>query len=150
MRKDVVNWRIKIFAAAMVLHPALATAQQLKIEFEDVVPNKGPILVAIFPSALANSFPFVKEGAGITRLKIESTSPPYSDTVTLPTGQYAISAFQDLNNDGTIALNGPYGSPSEPWGTSNNRRPSNHAPTFSDAAFSIGDAGNVQTIRLSR
>jgi uncharacterized protein (DUF2141 family) len=150
MRKGIERWAVKVFAAVMVLHPALAAAEQLKIEFEDVAPNKGPILVAIFPSALANSFPFVKEGAGVMRLMIESTTPPYSTTVTLPTGKYAISAFQDTNNDGTLALDGPYGSPSEPWGISNNRRALNHAPTFDDAVFSIGEQGSAQRIRLSR
>lgn len=150
MERHIVSWRFRVFAAVVMLHPALATAGQLKIEFENVAPNKGPILIAIFSSALADSFPFVKEGAGVTRLMIESSTSPYSTTVTLPTGKYAISAFQDMNNDGALALDGPYGSPSEPWGISNNRRPSNHVPAFGDAVFSIDDRGSAQKIRLSR
>jgi uncharacterized protein (DUF2141 family) len=150
MRKGIEIWTLKVFTAVMVLHPTMVTAVQLKIEFEDVAPNKGPILVAIFPSALADNFPFVKEGAGVMRLMIESTTPPYSTTATLTTGKYAISAFQDMNNDGALALDGPYGSPSEPWGISNNRRPLNHVPTFDDAVFSIGERGGAQRIRLSR
>ncbi|MGP8431874.1 DUF2141 domain-containing protein [Paraburkholderia fungorum] len=142
------SWRGKFAAAVILCQSAYAFAGQLKIEFEDVVPNKGIIRIAVFPEAAASSFPSVKDGAGIIRLVVDSSKPPFSTTVSLPNGNYAITAFEDIDNDGVLALNGPYGSPSEPWGLSSNRKPSNRAPAFSDAVFSVGDGENAQKIRL--
>lgn len=51
-------------------------------------------------------------------------------------GTYAVSASQDLNNNSELD-NNFLGIPKEPWGTSNNIRPSFRAPTFTEAKFEL-------------
>jgi uncharacterized protein (DUF2141 family) len=150
MRKKILDLQLKIASAIFLCLTTSVFAGQLKIDFENVVPNKGVIHIAIFPESTAASFPVVKEGAAVTRMLIDSDKTPYSTTVFLPNGNYAISAFEDTNNDGVLALDGPNGSPSQPWGVSNNRKPSNRAPDFADAIFSVSDGDNTQKIRLGR
>ena len=62
------------------------------------------------------------------------------DTVTLelllPAGEYALSVFQDVNDDGKLARNF-IGIPKEPAGLSNNARPRFGPPKYKDALFTI-------------
>ena len=61
-----------------------------------------------------------------------------NDTVTLelllPAGEYALSIFQDVNDDGKLARNF-IGLPKEPAGLSNNLRPRFGPPKYKDAKF---------------
>jgi uncharacterized protein (DUF2141 family) len=62
------------------------------------------------------------------------------DTVTtellLPAGEYALSVFQDVNDDGKLARNF-IGIPKEPAGLSNNLRPRFGPPKYKDAKFNL-------------
>jgi uncharacterized protein (DUF2141 family) len=63
-----------------------------------------------------------------------------NDTVTLelllPAGEYALSIFQDVNDDGKLARNF-IGLPKEPAGLSNNLRPRFGPPKYKDAKFDV-------------
>ena len=63
-----------------------------------------------------------------------------NDTVTLelllPAGEYALSIFQDVNDDGKLARNF-IGLPKEPAGLSNNLRPRFGPPKYKDAKFEV-------------
>lgn len=65
----------------------------------------------------------------------------------LPPGEYALSVYQDVDDDGKLARNF-IGIPKEPAGLSNNVRPRFGPPKFKDAKFSVGDAPVEQRIRL--
>ncbi len=67
--------------------------------------------------------------------------------LTLPPGEYALSVFQDIDDDGQLARNF-IGIPKEPAGLSNNLRPRFGPPKFKDARFSIGEALVEQRIEL--
>lgn len=54
----------------------------------------------------------------------------------LPAGEYALSIFQDVNDDGKLARNF-IGIPKEPAGLSNNLRPKFGPPKYKDAAFPV-------------
>ena len=54
----------------------------------------------------------------------------------LPAGEYALSVFQDVNDDGKLARNF-IGIPKEPAGLSNNARPGFGPPKYKDAKFVI-------------
>jgi len=54
----------------------------------------------------------------------------------LPAGEYALSIFQDVNDDGKLARNF-IGLPKEPAGLSNNLRPKFGPPKYKDAAFPV-------------
>ena len=63
-----------------------------------------------------------------------------NDTVTvellLPEGEYALSIFQDENDNGKLESNF-IGLPKEPAGLSNNLRPKFGPPKFKNAAFAV-------------
>lgn len=54
----------------------------------------------------------------------------------LPTGDYALSVFQDVNDDGKLERN-VIGLPKEPAALSNNLRPKFGPPKYKDAAFTV-------------
>ncbi len=67
----------------------------------------------------------------------------------LPAGEYALSVFQDVNDDGKLERNF-IGMPKEPAGLSNNLRPKFGPPKYKDAAFTIReDAVTEQKIALN-
>jgi uncharacterized protein (DUF2141 family) len=54
----------------------------------------------------------------------------------LPAGEYALSVFQDVNDNGKLERNF-IGIPKEPAGLSNNLRPRFGPPKYKDAAFTV-------------
>lgn len=54
----------------------------------------------------------------------------------LPAGEYALSIFQDVNDDGKLERNF-IGIPKEPAGLSNNLRPKFGPPKYKDAKFTL-------------
>ncbi|MBL8201348.1 MAG: DUF2141 domain-containing protein [Chromatiales bacterium] len=54
----------------------------------------------------------------------------------LPAGEYALSIFQDVNDDGKLERNF-IGIPKEPAGLSNNLRPKFGPPKYKDAKFAV-------------
>jgi uncharacterized protein (DUF2141 family) len=54
----------------------------------------------------------------------------------LPAGEYALSIFQDVNDDGKLERNF-IGLPKEPAGLSNNLRPKFGPPKYKDAKFAV-------------
>jgi uncharacterized protein (DUF2141 family) len=67
--------------------------------------------------------------------------------LTLPPGEYALSVFHDVNDDGKLERNF-IGLPKEPAGLSNNLRPKFGPPRFKDAKFSVGDVLVEQRIAV--
>jgi uncharacterized protein (DUF2141 family) len=67
------------------------------IEISEVLPNKGKIIMAIF-----NSKKGYKKNIPYKELKVESTSDNLFVDVTLPSGEYVVSMFQDKNGNGKL------------------------------------------------
>lgn len=65
----------------------------------------------------------------------------------LPPGEYALSVYQDVDDDGKLKRNF-IGIPKEPAGLSNNLRPRFGPPKFEDAKFTVGEEPVEQRIRL--
>lgn len=66
----------------------------------------------------------------------------------LPAGEYALSVFQDVDDDGKLERNF-IGIPKEPAGLSNNVRPKFGPPKYKDAKFALTvDALTEQKIEL--
>jgi uncharacterized protein (DUF2141 family) len=64
----------------------------------------------------------------------------------LAAGQYAVSIFYDVNNNGKLDSS-LFGIPEEPTGTSNNVVAKNGPPSFTDAAFSL-EANQQHTLTI--
>lgn len=86
-----------------------------------------------------------------TRKVIPVAGNRKDDTVTvellLPPGEYALSVFQDVDDDGKLARNF-LGIPKEPAGLSNNVRPMFGPPRYKNASFTIANAPVEQRIGL--
>lgn len=67
--------------------------------------------------------------------------------LTLPPGEYALSVFHDVDDDGKLERNF-IGIPKEPAGLSNNLRPKFGPPRFKDAKFTVGETPVEQRIAL--
>ena len=65
----------------------------------------------------------------------------------LPAGEYALSVFQDINDNGKLESNF-IGIPKEPAGLSNNLRPRFGPPKYKDATFTV-TAGAVTEQKIA-
>jgi len=83
------------------------------IEINEVLPNKGKIIIAIF-----NSKQGYKKNIPYKELKVESTSETLFINETLPSGEYVISMFQDKNGNGKLDTR-IFRIPKEPIGLTN-------------------------------
>lgn len=68
-------------------------------------------------------------------------------SIDVPSGTYAISVFQDLDNNGKLKQ-GIFNIPKEPIGLGNNFKPKMSSPTFKDCAVTISATNNNFTILL--
>lgn len=65
----------------------------------------------------------------------------------LPPGEYAVSTYHDINKNDKLDRYF-YGKPKEPYGFSNNIKPSFGPPKYKKCKFIIGDANKTISIKL--
>jgi 4,4'-diapolycopenoate synthase len=106
---------------------------------------QGELAYLIFTSA--PGFPGTKEKAylhGFLPIPIHSERVKFE--VDLPPGTYAVSVYEDLNDNHKLDHNA-IGIPREPVGASNNPKGRFGPPRFSECAFSLGNS--AQTIAIN-
>ena len=98
-----------------LLYSTSIFANQLNvtIEINEVLPNQGKIIMAIF-----NSKDGYKKKIPYKALTIDSTSTTLLVDEILPNGEYVISMFQDKNGNGKLDTY-IFGIPKEPIGITN-------------------------------
>ena len=98
-----------------LLYSTSIFANQLNvtIEINEVLPNQGKIVIAIF-----NSKNGYKKKIPFKALTIDSTSTTLLVDEVLPNGEYVISMFQDKNGNGKLDTYF-FGIPKEPIGITN-------------------------------
>jgi len=98
-----------------LLYSATIFSNQLNvtIEINEVLPNQGKIVIAIF-----NSKNGYKKKIPYKALTIDSTSTTLLVDEVLPNGEYVISMFQDKNGNGKLDTYF-FGIPKEPIGITN-------------------------------
>jgi uncharacterized protein (DUF2141 family) len=126
-----------LLAAATVAH-----AGDLVVEIKGVSRASGDIAVAVYDG----------EGTWLKRPLRSDKAPAQAGTVTftfisLPPGEYAVSAFHDLNNNGQLDRNF-IGIPKEPFGISNNATGNFGPPKFEQAKFKVGNTRDAISITL--
>jgi len=132
--------RLHAFAALVTLafQPA-AHAADITAVVGNVTQDTGSIMLGLFDNA--QSFPKTpvkgvkvnaseRNAQGQVRLVLQDVAP----------GDYAASAYQDLNGDGKLNTN-LMGLPTEPYGFSKNARGAFGPPDFKDAAFTVPAQG---------
>lgn len=112
----------------------LPPGYDLKITVKNIQPNKGQVVLAVFE----NEKKFLIKPVASKTVKAGGKSMDF--IFNLPQGSYAVSIFQDLNNNG-ILDKGMLGNPTEPYGFSNNIRPLFSAPEFNECKINV--SGNT-------
>ena len=109
----------------------------VKIVVQNVQPGKGSIIVSIYN----DEGDFLKKPMASQTQKANGQVMEFSFDI--PPGEYAIAVYQDLNDNKRLDA-GMFHIPKEPYGFSNNYRPSFSAPHFKDCVISI--AGQTTSI----
>ncbi len=127
--------------------PVTPHTEGLVVYFYNITPHKGPIYVAIYNDA--NSF--LNEQKALEKKVVPITNGTNISTYfpNLGQGTYAISCYQDLNNNGKLDKN-LLGIPSEPYGFSNNVRSKFRAASWQESRFYIKDQQNNISLRLEK
>lgn len=104
------------------------------LRIRNIKHKHGTVWLAFFRNA-AN---FLKKGkeAYVKPIRVKTDQQDVTTICSLEQGWYAISAFQDLDENGNINLNF-IGVPTEPYGFSNNARPILSAPSFKQCQFYV-------------
>lgn len=134
-------------AGAALAAPGRAAAEgTLRVTATNVASDAGSLVVWVYGDADS----WLGDGWR-TRKVVSVAGNRAGDAITvellLPAGEYALSVFQDVDDDGKLARNF-IGIPKEPAGLSNNLRPKFGPPRWKDAKFAVGDGVTVQEIEL--
>jgi uncharacterized protein (DUF2141 family) len=115
----------------------------VSVEIKGAHPGKGPLRVSLWRTA--DSF---LKGRSFRFATVDSSTEPVGVVFDgLEPGQYAVSAYQDENNNGRLDT-GFLGKPKEPYGFSNDARRTFGPPSAKDAAFDVSVAGKTVSFRL--
>jgi uncharacterized protein (DUF2141 family) len=128
----------KTLSLAVVLSLLSVGAAQActTIEFRNVKPKAGFVMAAVYDSAES----YNKKPMSGLRLAADGATVSHK-LCGMEGKQIAISAFQDLNEDGKMNFN-IMGMPTEPWGASG--KPSAFgAPTWATTVVTVSDAAIV-------
>ena len=136
----------KVFAAGFSLINVLgvaAMAGDLTVGVTGITEHKGDILVAVYN----------KKASWLKTALLSQKKPADNNSVSftfkdLPEGEYAISAFQDLNQNGKLDVNS-LGIPKEPYGFSNDAEGVFGPATFDQAKFVMGTAQKAISFHLN-
>ncbi len=123
--------------ACAVFTPYAAHAADLIVLVNNVQQDAGQVMLGLFNSP--ESFPkTVSQGTLAPASERSATGQVRVVFKGLAPGQYAATAFHDLDGNGKLSAN-MFGLPTEPYGFSNNARGSFGPPAFKDAAITLAD-----------
>ena len=132
------------FVTFLATTRAAAAAPDLRISIDGVKPNKGPVVVSIFKDEDV----WLKAGRAVQRQKLPPDQVKVSTHFNLPPGTYAVSIFQDENDNDKLDMQWLPPGPAEPWVVSNNAQGSMGPPSFKDAKFAFsGDLALSLTLQ---
>jgi uncharacterized protein (DUF2141 family) len=81
-----------------------AGATQVRVLIESATPGRGPVRVAVVGEAASRRFPGIGPTDVLAHASLEARSAPIETVFELPPGRYAITVFQDTDQDGELAL----------------------------------------------
>jgi uncharacterized protein (DUF2141 family) len=135
----------KIFFTLMIV-ASYSYAATINITIDNILNNKGNIRFALFSLKNADKFPFNKKGYQTitnneTNKVVQGIIEPAQKgsmnfSISVPTGIYAISAIHDENSNEELDRNF-FGSPTEPYGFSNDARATFSPPDYEEAQFTL-------------
>lgn len=117
-------------------------AADLTVTLKGSTQGKGMLMLSLFDSD--GSFP--AKGA-LRRLMVDPATGTRAVFKDLPPGRYALAAYKDENGNGALDRN-DLGIPVEPYGFSGGASGRLGAPSFGEAAVSLGTTDLQTTIEL--
>lgn len=132
--------RLGLAALMLVGGFSSASAGDLCVTIRKVIPQGGTLMVALYDSAQSYKAEKYMMGQQVA----PSTKEVNTCFKDLPSGNYAIAAFQDINGNGVLEKT-LFGEPTEPYGFSRDARALFGPPDFDNAAVSLG-TGRVDTV----
>jgi len=132
---------LAVASAAFLVTPIFAA--ELTVTVEGITPGQGEVRIALFdnPTGFPESVPLAHQNAPATKSSLNFV---FKD---LAVGRYALSAFQDKNNNQRLDKS-MLGTPTEPYGFSNDAHGSFGPPKFDDAAVTLDAAPRAITFHL--
>ena len=130
-------FRAIVIAASTAAFALPVHAGELTVQVAGAVDGPGQVGCSLFPPSLREDFPLSNNRART------QWQPPQGGTATctfdeVTDGTYAVAVVNDLNNNKKVDTNF-LTIPTEPWGVSNNVRPSLRAPRYEEAQFRVSD-----------
>jgi uncharacterized protein (DUF2141 family) len=122
-----------------------ANAASLAVKVTGVTDKGGDLRVGVYDEAT-----FVARGSKPVANKVVAATPG-TTTVTLDglkPGEYGVKVFQDENRNGKLDMSMMGMAPAEPYGMSNDARPSMSGPPWDDAKFALKPGANAIAIPL--
>jgi uncharacterized protein (DUF2141 family) len=132
------------FALATLLCLAPAAAATLTIKVDNIDKRGGDLHVALYDQA---SWPN-DDAEPIAGAIVPAIAPETVVTLKdIKPGVYGVKTFQDINCNGKFDQNW-IGLPLEPYGFSNDAKPTLFAPSFDRTKFTVKDGANAIVIHL--
>lgn len=142
MPKQFLRTIHALIATTALATAGAASANDLTIEIQGVTDAKGSVYVALYDKSDNWMKRAVKaQGALATTGK---TVIVFKD---LPEGEYAFSAFHDIDGDKKMGRNA-MGMPTEPWGFSKDAMGMFGPPSFDDAKVKVPAGGTTTVMTL--
>ena len=131
-----------LLLAGMLCGALPAAAATVQVEIDGIEPGGGPVRVALCQGGLGEAACARGDEAPASANRLQFTFQG------VPSGTYAVAAYQDANGNGRLDRTG-LGLPLEPYGFSGavGRRA---RPDFAEAAFSLREPGGTLRVRLAR
>jgi uncharacterized protein (DUF2141 family) len=123
-------YHLLFFAFALRAAPIAADSVKLTVIIENVQVGKGTVFVSVYNDAAQFT------AKPVMHQELATNSARLSCTFDLPPGTYALACYQDLNGNKKLDA-GMFNIPKEPYGFSNNYRPSFSAPKYADCVIRV-------------
>ncbi len=120
-----------------------AETVSFELKISNIEETEGKVIMGIFADEKA-----WKDLDATHSLEAEPSIKGSSATIELEPGEYAASAYQDLNDDGEFNRKGMMRLPGEPYGFSNNARPRFGVPGWKRVKFTVDENSTEHTIKL--
>lgn len=114
----------------------------LTVDVQDIQSKKGTLFVALFKPG--KDFP---QGKPFEGKKSAIDGKRTQVTFSVEPGDYAVAVYHDENNNGQMDKR-MFGIPKEPYGFSQNFRPTVSAPKFSDCQFTVGQTDKKISVQI--
>ncbi len=118
------------FALLLLISISTFGQKKLVIVVDGMEELKGSLMIAVYNSDTT----FLKKPAFVAKRAIHSDTEKVK--LDLPEGEYAVSLFQDVNDNGKLDRK-EFGIPIEKYGFSNNAKGRMGPPTFEKAKFGL-------------